>query len=281
MNTQVFNGKEQMQQLRNHLRDDFSVFSDQPILHIIIVGFHPVIERFVRMKKRFGEYIGVGVEIHRLDVSSTTQDCQSYIRDLVEHTSGPAGCIVQLPLPQHIDVQSVLDTVPPAWDVDVLGKEAYEIFESNTGTMIPPVARAIGFALEHTPQNFATDCLYVVVGNGKLVGKPTMTLLAHHGISPIVLDKDSPSEIFIQSLTTADIIISGVGKPHMITPDMISEGVVLIDAGTSEGEGVLRGDIDPACYAQASWYTPVPGGIGPLTVAMIFVNLYESYKHLL
>jgi len=275
----IFEGNKHMRILRDSLHDSFADFVVKPELHIIIVGFHPVIERFVRMKKRFGEKIDVTVNIHRLDVLSTTQECQQYINSLVA-TDTPKGVIVQLPLPEQVDVQAVLDSVPARCDVDVLGAEAQGLFAKGDNPMIPTVARAIGYALD-TRDSISLDTNVVIVGNGKLVGAPTALYMRQRGYAPWVFDKKSDPEVYSQALKDAEVIITGVGYPGLIQADQITEGVSLVDAGTSEGEGVLRGDVDSACYKKASWYTPTPGGIGPLTVAMIFMNLYDGYKDLL
>ena len=276
METIIFEGNKHMRNLRDSLRDDFSHFSIKPELHIIIVGFHPVIERFVRMKKKFGEYIDITVKVHRLDVKSTTEVCQEYITSLVEMDI-PMGIIVQLPLPEQIDIQAVLDTVPARCDVDVLGSQAQALFAAGDNPMIPTVARAIGYALD-TRETLSLSTDMVIVGNGKLVGAPTALYMRQKGYAPWVFDKESDPETYAKALKDAEVIISGVGYPGLITADQISQGVNLIDAGTSEGEGVLKGDIDPSCYEKALWYTPTPGGVGPLTVAMIFTNLYDGYK---
>jgi methylenetetrahydrofolate dehydrogenase (NADP+)/methenyltetrahydrofolate cyclohydrolase len=110
----------------------------------------------------------------------------------------------------------------------------------------------------------------VVVGAGKLVGKPVASMLAEMGAEVSVVTSTEGS---LEELKTADIVVLGAGSPGFVKPDMLKEGVVLIDAGTSESNGKLAGDADPSCAEVASVFTPVPGGIGPLAVAMIFKNL--------
>lgn len=272
----IFQGNKHMKEIRTWLRSAVSQLAVVPELHIIIVGFHPVIERFVRMKKKFGTAIGIPVTTHRLDIHSTTEACQEYITGLTASNT-PKGIIVQLPLPEHIDIRAVLDTVPAECDVDVLGASAQELFIQGENPMIPTVARAIGYALD-TQSVITSDMNIVIVGNGTLVGAPTALYLRQRNFAPWVFDQDSDPQAYTQALYNADVIISGTGHPRLIQPDQIKKGVFLVDAGTSEGEGVLQGDIDPACYDKAQWYTPVPGGIGPLTVAMIFMNLYDRYS---
>jgi methylenetetrahydrofolate dehydrogenase (NADP+)/methenyltetrahydrofolate cyclohydrolase len=272
----IFDGNNHMKEIRIQLQTAIANLVVVPELHIIIVGFHPVIERFVRMKKKFGTAIGVPVHIHRIDVHITTEACQQYIKELVAKNTC-IGIIVQLPLPEHMDTQAVLDMVPAQCDVDVLGSAGQELFVRGENPMIPTVARAIGYAIDTQP-GITPDMNVVIVGNGKLVGAPTASYLRQRDFAPWVFDKESDPQAYTEALTQAQLVITGVGRPGLIQPDQIRDGLFLIDAGTSEGEGILQGDIDPECYAHARWYTPVPGGIGPLTVAMIFMNLYEGYK---
>jgi len=113
----------------------------------------------------------------------------------------------------------------------------------------------------------------LVIGNGKLVGEPVGIMLSHEGIMFDVVNKSTDEITRNEIIRNADVIISGVGIPHLIKPDMIQPGVILIDAGTSEQSGKLAGDIDPACADVASYITPVPGGVGPITVVALFRNL--------
>jgi methylenetetrahydrofolate dehydrogenase (NADP+)/methenyltetrahydrofolate cyclohydrolase len=117
---------------------------------------------------------------------------------------------------------------------------------------------------------------FVVAGKGKLVGRPVAVWLAGEGADVLAVD-DQTGDINKQ-LKQADVIISGIGKPGFITPDMIKDGVVLIDAGTSEQAGKLAGDIDPACADKASLLTPVPGGVGPVVLSMLFNNLWRLFS---
>jgi methylenetetrahydrofolate dehydrogenase (NADP+) / methenyltetrahydrofolate cyclohydrolase len=116
----------------------------------------------------------------------------------------------------------------------------------------------------------------VVVGSGKLVGLPASRWFMEQGSAVSVVTKDTADIAYYTK--NADIIVLGAGVPRLLTPDMVKEGVVILDAGTSEDGGVLAGDADPACAEKASLFTPVPGGIGPITVAVLLRNLVELYS---
>ena len=138
-------------------------------------------------------------------------------------------------------------------------------------SVLAPVAGAIEEILERSTIDVrGKKC--VVVGAGKLVGAPAAYLMRRLGSDVSVVTLESGS---LDELKTADIVILGAGNPGFVTPEMIKEGVVLIDAGTSEQGGKVRGDADPACSEKAALFTPVPGGLGPIAVAMIFKNLLD------
>jgi methylenetetrahydrofolate dehydrogenase (NADP+)/methenyltetrahydrofolate cyclohydrolase len=227
-------------------------------LGILMVGADPVTGSFVRAKERAAARLGVTVE--RETLSETAGEVE-IIDALVALSDRTDGVIVQLPLPHGIDTERVLEMIPPGKDVDGI---------SPKPLVRPPVAGALEEILKaEAVQVFDADA--VVVGAGRLVGAPCASLLSDLGAHVVVLRKGDP----LDPLKTADIIILGAGEPGMIGPGHIKDGVVIIDAGTSESSGKVVGDADPACAEKASVFTPVPGGVGPVAIAMIFKNLYD------
>lgn len=178
--------------------------------------------------------------------------------------------IVQLPLPEGTDTKVVCDTIPLEKDADVLSSAARARFEQDeTEALLPPVVGAVKKILEIGGVTVAGK-LAVVVGKGFLVGAPVATWLTHQGAEVTVVTRET-ADLF-EALSGADIVVSGAGVPNLITPDVLKQGVVLIDAGTSESGGAIVGDADPACAAKCALFTPVPGGIGPVAVACLFEN---------
>lgn len=169
---------------------------------------------------------------------------------------------MQMPLPAQIDSPAVLKALPPALDVDAITEQQSPVRA--------PVAEAVSEVLVRSGVS-AQGKVAVVLGAGKLVGAPVADLLRGLGAAVSVITRDAGS---IDDLKNADIVVLGAGDPGFVTPEMLKEGVVLIDAGTSEASGRLAGDADPKCAEVASVFTPVPGGIGPIAVAMIFKNLF-------
>jgi len=183
------------------------------------------------------------------------------------------AAIVQFPTTRS--QQEIDELLPIEKDADVLSTGAREKFERGvTGALLPPVAGAVKEILE-TNHTELKGRRAVVVGEGFLVGKPVATWLRQQGAEVTVMTIENSRGELAASLRFADIVVSGAGSAGLITPDMISEGVVLIDAGTTESAGVLKGDADPACAAKCSLFTPVPGGVGPVTVAYLFANAVE------
>ena|SRR3989338_3668634 len=269
----VINGKEIAEDIQRSLKQEIAARRIPPTLFAVIVGVNPVTEKFVSVKKRFAENIGVPFEEKRFSEDVTTEDLASAVAQLGEKEN--AGIIVQLPLPKTIDTKTILNTIPGTHDVDFLGEETMKLFEEGKTEMLPPVAGAIKEILLRNSV-FVGDKKVVIIGHGKLVGVPAAVWFKRHQSNVTIVEKDTLNAE--RYTLNADIIVLGAGNPGMLTPDMIQPGVVILDAGTSEAGGKLAGDADPRCAEKASVFTPVPGGIGPITVAMLFKNLAELTK---
>lgn len=187
------------------------------------------------------------------------------------------AAIVQLPVPVGTNQKEVCDAIPLGKDADVLSSDARAKFErGEPDALLPPVVSAVRTILAFGNAEVAGKKA-VIIGDGWLVGNPCAVWLRQQGADVTVLTKESGD--FLNSalpagrqVRAADIIVSGAGSPHLIKPDMLKSGVVLIDAGTSESGGTIVGDADPACAEVCSIFTPVPGGVGPLAVACLFDN---------
>lgn len=195
-----------------------------------------------------------------------------FVEELISTISSSSAdsIIVQLPLPKHIDSRDVRNSIPFSKDADVLSRLARENFESRDDAILPPVVGAVKEILD-SQGVFIKYKKAVVVGNGFLVGMPVANWLDRNGaIVKVVTIESGDLE---KEIIDADIIVCGAGSPGIIKPDMIKDGVVLIDAGTSEANGKVVGDADPECANKCSVFTPVPGGVGPIAVAKLFENV--------
>jgi len=233
-------------------------------LGIIVAGNDPVIESFVRIKTRAADRLGV--EMVRIDLSqsATTETAIDAVRELSPRID---ALIVQLPLPKEIDTNAVLSEIPHDKDVDVINPR----HSGELAIVEAPVALAVVEFLRRGGVEIKGKST-VVIGGGRLVGAPSAAFLKKLGatVSMFTLEEGS-----ISDLKNADIVVCGAGNPGFIKPEHVKEGVALIDAGASEISGKIQGDADPACAAKASVFSPVPGGIGPVAVAMIFKNLLD------
>ena len=206
----------------------------------------------------------LGVTLRRIDLLNkpTTADALAAIEKLAPEVQ---GVIVQLPLPEALDTEAILAAIPPYLDVDGINPAVIE----TDRVVRAPVAGAIEEILARNNIDL-NNKKAVVVGAGRLVGMPAADLLKSLGAKVSVVTLESGS---LEELADADIVVLGAGSPGFVKPEMLKKRVVLIDAGTSESAGKVVGDADPACAQVCSLFTPVPGGVGPIAVAMIFMNL--------
>lgn len=261
-------------------------------LDIVMAGDNPASLAFVNNKKKAGANIGVEVKVHyfakgvpwqevtsaHITTAKLRSEVSSTARDKKVH-----GIVVQLPLPSHINEQKILDAVPAEKDVDVLGYKASGKFYTNNKefSILPSTLAGILRLLHEYGLDDFVGKNVVVAGAGKLVGKPAINYFMRKEASASAFNIRSRTSDKTGALKMADIIISGAGSPGLITGDMVKDGVIVIDAGTSKDPktGKLVGDVDFASVEpRASYITPVPGGVGPMTVAMIFYNLVQLAK---
>jgi len=270
METVLLKGKPLAHEIRKDLAIRIEKLSRTPVFCDILVGDDAASKQYVTMKNKFAESLGMRAEPAVFDSSITTdQLCQEVIRlAKIPHMS---GLIVQLPLPESIDTQRVLDSIPSEIDVDILSTVTQENFYNNKSVLTYPAAHSCYELLQSTDTSLA-DKNIVVIGQGMLVGRPLTHMLRCDGCTVTPVTKSTMNK---KELTcNADVIISAAGVPSLITEDDIKEGVTLIDAGTTESGGGIVGDIDTeSVIGKAAYLAPVPGGVGPLTVALLFRNV--------
>lgn len=246
------------------------LFSTPKKVCFVVFGGNTATEQFVKMKSRVAERVGIAVDIKKYADVKTTAEAVKLVLELGKKDYD--GMVVQLPMSEGIDVQNVLDAIPPLKDIDLLGTIAKESYANGKMNRTPPVAQAVKEILDAYNIKLLGKKI-VVAGQGRLVGEPVGLMLQRMKLPHDVVDvKTNEKEKFLL-FKQADIIISGMGIPHGTKPEMIKAGAVLIDAGTSEQAGKLVGDIDPACESKASFLTPVPGGVGPITIVSVLRNL--------
>ncbi len=260
----IIDGKAIAEDMYKALAKRRALFERDVRLGILVVSPSPVIESFVRIKTRAAARLNI--EMVRVDLSEgvDTSAAIEEVKRLAEETD---SVVVQLPLPKSLDTNAVLAAIPPEKDVDALNPTIPE----DKHPVFAPVALAIVEILERS-KVVIKGARTVVVGAGRLVGAPSAVLLTRLGakVTMFTLQKGS-----VEDLKDADIVVCGAGNPGFIKPEHIKKGVAIVDAGASESKGRVVGDADPACAEKASVLTPVPGGVGPVAVAMIFRNLFD------
>ena len=248
----------------------------QPVFCDILVGEDPVSAQYVRMKGKMAE--SIGIKFHNA-VFPATITTEALINEIEQINNIPhmCGVIVQLPLPAGLDKARIVNAIDPAIDVDCLGDVASEHFYTTTDAAIGfPTALSCMALLDSTGFDL-TDKKIVVIGQGELVGKPVTKLLRDRGLNPIIVVRGTENKETI--FKSADVIISGTGRGKLITGELVKPGVILIDAGTSESNGGIVGDVDLESVKDiASFVSPVPGGVGPVTVAMLLKNVVRVAK---
>jgi methylenetetrahydrofolate dehydrogenase (NADP+)/methenyltetrahydrofolate cyclohydrolase len=246
----------------------------QPALAIILVGEDPASQVYTRHKANDSTETGLAATLERYPATMSEADLLARIRTLNDDAS-VHGILVQLPLPRHMDSQKVIETISPAKDVDgfhVVSAGALLVgrpgFRPCTPYGCMKMLESIGYDLRGKNA--------VVIGRSNIVGKPLALMLLQKNAT-VTICHSATSDLKAHTLQ-ADVIVAAVGKRNMVTADMVKRGAVVIDVGMNRNdEGKLCGDVDFAGVSEvAGWITPVPGGVGPMTRAMLLVNTLEA-----
>lgn len=267
---EIIDGKEIAQSILDKLKIRVAALSFKPVLYDVLVGNDQVSLSYVNIKKRKAEQVGIEFKLAQFNEQISNEELILEIQKL-NSLPNICGLIVQLPLPSHLDRQKVLNSILERIDVDVLTSVNSQKFYKNDKILIPPTASAVIYLLEISQINLR-DKNILVVGHGELVGKPVAYLLKQRGLSVTVADERTQNLGLLSK--EADVIISGTGVPKLITSNMIKPGVIIIDAGTAESGSSIVGDVDfEGVSGLASFISPVPGGVGPVTVAKLLENV--------
>ncbi len=240
----------------------------QKYLAVFLVGNDPSSVGFVKQKGRLAGELGVDFRLYEYEESIKQDELRKEVHKIADGKPC-GGVIIQLPLPEHINAQYVLNAIPREKDVDVLGERALGAFYAGRNTVNPPSVEVVKEILKIENCKIE-NCKMAVVGLGKLVGKPVQTWLAGKSNEIYLIDEGGN----LNQLKDADVVICGTGVSGLIRRDMLKEGAIVIDFGYGMKEGKAAGDFDPD-GADGVDYTPTPGGTGPILVAKIFENFYK------
>ena len=248
----------------------------RPGLAVVIVGNDPASKIYVRNKHKGCEELGILSEVYELPETTT----QKELTDLIRHLNGREeidGILVQLPLPEHIEEKEVIEAIDPEKDVDAFSVSNVGKIMVGEYSFVPCTPAGVMELLRRTGVKIAGKAC-VVIGRSNIVGKPMgLLLLEQNGTVTIC---HSRTENLAAIARSADILVSAVGKAKFVTADMVKDGAVVIDVGMNRDEnGKLCGDVDfAAVEPKASFITPVPGGVGPMTITMLLKNTVNAAK---
>ena len=276
----IIDGKQIAQQFKEAMREQVAALAKQygrkPCLDVIIVGENPASMSYVKSKIKATEYCGFDGELIQLPETTSQEELLRVIRESNEKESVD-GILVQLPLPKHIDEQTVIEAIAPEKDVDGFHPSNVAKLWLNQPTIVPCTPLGIIALLEEIHTTFEGRHA-VVVGRSNIVGKPVAKLLLDRNCTVTIAHSRTADLAAI--CREADILVVAVGRPQMITGEMVKKGATVIDVGINRQEdGRLVGDVDFESVAPvAGTITPVPGGVGPMTITMLMRNTIECYK---
>ncbi len=274
--TIILDGKKLSNKIIENLKQETENSSKKPKLAVIIVGDNPASQIYVKNKQKQAEYIGYESLVIPLPKDATEENILEHIYILNEDTNVTA-ILVQLPLPEHINKQKILEAIDPVKDVDGFTSYNFGRLALNyTPYAYPCTPKGIIRLLDEYKIDLDGKKA-LVIGRSNIVGKPLALFLQNRNAT--VTMANSHTQNLKELSRNAEIIISAVGKPNFITADYIENKPVIIDVGINRTPTGLYGDVDyNNVFEKASYITPVPGGVGPMTIAMLMENTYELFK---
>ncbi len=278
MKAQTIDGKKLSEKILSSLHSQVENLKKQnitPKLAIIQVGDHQPSKTYIKRKEEAARSIGVDFELHCYPATTSKEDIIAHIKK-IQKDKKLSGLIVQLPLPEPLFMTEVLNTIDPELDVDCLTDTQLGKLVMKTNTIAPPTPGAVCEILDMLNINVQGKHV-VIVGAGALVGKPLSIMLANKLATVTICNIHTKK---LQSITkTADILVSAVGKKDLITKSHVKKGCIVIDTGIVFENKKMYGDVDFAGVSKkASYITPTPGGVGPVTVALLLKNTVTQAK---
>lgn len=249
-----------------------------PGLAVILVGDDPASRVYVNNKKKACAEAGIHSEEFTLPADTTQEELLALVQELNERND-IHGILCQLPLPKHLDDKAVIAAISPAKDVDAF--HAANVGQIMIGDyQFLPCTPAGVMELLHRSNVSVEGKHCVVIGRSNIVGKPMAMLLLHENATVTICH--SRTQNLADVCRSADVLVAAVGRAGFVTPDMVKPGAAVIDVGINRNaEGKLCGDVDPAVEEVAGWFTPVPGGVGPMTIAMLLKNTITATRALM
>ncbi len=272
MTAEIIDGKKIAEEVLSDIDDKVKLMKDKPGLALVLVGNNPASEIYVNSKEKKCKEIGIYCEKYNLEENTSEQELAELIIKL-NNDKKIDGILVQLPLPKQIN-ESVIEKIIAEKDVDGFTETSLGKLISGESNIYPATPKAIMKLIESTKINLEGKNA-VVVGRSKIVGKPVALMLLEKNTTVTICHSKTKN---LENYTKqADILVVAIGKPKLITKNMVKQGAVVIDVGINRVDGKIVGDVDFESVKEvASYITPVPGGVGPMTIAMLLDNLVKN-----
>ncbi len=270
----IVDGKKIANAILIRLKREVSKMKRKPVLAVVLVGDDQPSATYVKNKSAAAAFVGIKFLLYKFPATISESDLLNKIIDIQKQNLD--GIIIQLPLPKKFDKKRVLNELNPDIDVDCLSWVSLGKLVIHDNNLVPPSPGAILEILKYHKVDLRGKHV-VLVGQGDLIGKPLTNVLIHMPLTLTTCNKETKN--LAKITREADILITGVGKSNLIQAGMVKKGAVVIDAGVSFVNGKVRGDVDFENISKvASLITPVPGGVGPITVAKLLENTVEIAK---
>lgn len=271
----ILDGKSLSAKVKDELKGNVNSYFQTPILAVVTIGDDAASEVYVKNKKKACEYVGMSF-IH-LDYASCVKE-ETVIKKIKQLNKDKSinGIIIQLPIPKNFNVSKIINTIAPSKDVDGLTNTQAGKLIQNEKCLMPCTPKGIMEILKEYKIDLEGKYV-VIVGRSNLVGKPLMLECLNKNATVTMCHSKTKD---LKSFTKdADILVVAVGKKYLIDKTMVKKDSVIIDVGINRIDGKLYGDVNPNVEEVCAYLTPVPGGVGPMTVSMLLKNTFEAYKN--
>lgn len=269
----LINGTVLAKAIQEDVRLQVKTLKQPPILAVLLVGDDQASHLYVSMKKKRAEKAGIQIELIKAPASTTSEELIKTINSWNQRED-VNGILVQIPLPDGIDENAVIAAIDPRKDVDGFHPDSVKALLAHEPSFVPPVHEGVLRLIAAAPLELAGKTAVVLV-NSSIFGDPLVHLLKGTGL---FVHRMAPDEIDQQILRRADVVVIAIGRTHFLHAGMTKKDAVIIDVGTNhDDKGNLCGDVDVATYEPyEAWITPVPGGVGPMTIALLLLNVVRA-----
>ena len=267
----ILDGKTTSKNIIEELKAKFDAKPTTKRLAIVSVGDDYGSAVYCNMKKKKAEYIGIGCDVFHFENDVSQEEVESKVKELADDNNY-AGIMIQHPLPKHIDEQKCFNLIPAEKDVDGLSAESFGLIAQSRQLFAPATALGIMKFFEAYNINLVGEEV-LMVGKSQIVGLPLSVMLMKAGATVTVAH--SRTKDLAGMIKKFKIVIVAIGKPELVKADWFTEGQIIVDAGYNEGN---VGDVDHLAYEKASYYTPVPGGVGPMTIASLMTQTAQAIE---